>query len=119
MLGRTTTRPRHSAESALGIFDQLGSHIDKADAYRVIGAHAIARRAAIPWRNRGSGAPWSLATSTGSILSEAEVAREMALLLSGHGPGPGCAGLSKHGPHPCLAGWTPDEIWWMWATSIN
>ena len=28
---------RHNAESALGIFDQLGSHLDKADAYRVIG----------------------------------------------------------------------------------
>ncbi len=75
---------RHNAESALAIFDQLGARLDKADAYKVIGMvyretgrHALAEarlRTAI-----------EMATSTGSVLSEAEASREMARLYQGMG----------------------------------
>jgi putative nucleotidyltransferase with HDIG domain len=72
-------KARECAETALRIFDQLGARLDKADAYKVLGAvyretghHAVAEsrlRAAI-----------DLAVETGSVLSEAEASREMALL---------------------------------------
>ena len=75
---------RHSAETALGIFDQLGARLDKADAYKVIGVvfretgrHALAEsrlRAAIDH-----------AVSTGSVLSEAESSRELARLFQAMG----------------------------------
>jgi putative nucleotidyltransferase with HDIG domain len=75
---------KQNAEAALGIFDQLGSKLDKADAYKVIGRayretgrHALAEsrlRAAV-----------ELAVSTGSILSEAEASRELALLYQSMG----------------------------------
>ncbi len=68
-----------NAEAALAIFDQLGSRLDKADAYKVLGMvyretgrHALAEsrlRAAI-----------DQAVGTGSVLSEAEASRELALL---------------------------------------
>jgi tetratricopeptide (TPR) repeat protein len=70
---------RLNAEAALGIFDRLDSRLDKADAYKVIGRvyretgrHALAEarlRAAV-----------DMAVSTGSVLSEAEASRELALL---------------------------------------
>jgi putative nucleotidyltransferase with HDIG domain len=75
---------KQNAEAALGIFDQIGSKLDKADAYKVIGRayretgrHALAEsrlRAAV-----------ELAVSTGSILSEAEASRELALLYQSMG----------------------------------
>jgi putative nucleotidyltransferase with HDIG domain len=75
---------KQNAEAALGIFDQIGSKLDKADAYKVIGRayretgrHALAEsrlRAAV-----------ELAVSTGSILSEAEATRELALLFQAMG----------------------------------
>jgi putative nucleotidyltransferase with HDIG domain len=75
---------KQNAEAALGIFDQLGAKLDKADAYKVIGRvyresgrHALAEsrlRSAI-----------ELAVSTGSILSEAEADRELALLYQAMG----------------------------------
>ncbi len=75
---------KQNAEAALGIFDQIGSKLDKADAYKVIGRayretgrHALAEsrlRAAV-----------ELAVSTGSILSEAEASRELALLFQAMG----------------------------------
>lgn len=77
-------RAKQGAEAALGIFDQIGSKLDKADAYKVIGRayretgrHALAEsrlRAAI-----------DLAVNTGSILSEAEASRELALLYQSMG----------------------------------
>ncbi len=70
---------RHSAESALGIFDQLGSHIDKADAYRVIG-RTYRETGRYPQAESRLRSAMELAVSTGSVLAEAEVAREMALL---------------------------------------
>lgn len=75
---------RQNAEAALGIFDQLGARVDKADAYKVIGIvfretgrHALAEsrlRAAIDH-----------AVSTGSVLSEAESSRELARLFQAMG----------------------------------
>jgi putative nucleotidyltransferase with HDIG domain len=77
-------RARDSAEAALRIFDQLGARLDKADAYKVLGSvyretghHSVAEsrlKAAI-----------DLAVETGSVLSEAEASREMALLLQAMG----------------------------------
>lgn len=77
-------KARDSAEAALRIFDQLGARLDKAGAYKVLGAvyretghHSVAEsrlKAAI-----------DLALETGSVLSEAEASREMALLLQAMG----------------------------------
>ena len=77
-------RAKQNAEAALGIFDQIGSKLDKADAYKVIGRvyretgrHSLAEsrlRAAI-----------ELSVNTGSILSEAETSRELALLYQAMG----------------------------------
>lgn len=77
-------KARDSAEAALRIFDQLGARLDKADAYKVLGSvyretghHSVAEsrlKAAI-----------DLAVETGSVLSEAEASREMALLLQAMG----------------------------------
>jgi tetratricopeptide (TPR) repeat protein len=70
---------RHNVESALGIFDQLGSVMDKADAYRVIGRiyRETGRNPLAESRLRNA---MELAVSTGAILTEAEVARELGLL---------------------------------------
>jgi putative nucleotidyltransferase with HDIG domain len=70
---------RQNAEIALGIFDQLGCRLDKADAYTVIGRvyRETGRPALAESRLRSA---VELAVSTGSILSEAEASREMALL---------------------------------------
>lgn len=67
------------AEAALTIFDQLGAQIDKADAYRVIG---------VVYRETGQPAlaesrltmALGHAEATHAVLSEAEAARELALL---------------------------------------
>jgi putative nucleotidyltransferase with HDIG domain len=68
-----------NAETALGIFDRLGSRLDKADAYKVIGRvyRETGRNALAESRLRSA---VDLAVSTGSILSEAEASRELALL---------------------------------------
>lgn len=75
---------RQNAESALGIFDQLGSTLDKADAYKVIGRvyRETGRHALAESRLRSA---IDLAVSTGSILSEAEADRELALLYQAMG----------------------------------
>jgi putative nucleotidyltransferase with HDIG domain len=77
-------RARDSAEAALRIFDQLGARLDKAGAYKVLGAiyretghHAVAES-----RLR---AAMELALETGSVLGEAEASREMALVLQALG----------------------------------
>src|SRR5437660_423722 len=67
------------AERALAIFDQLGARGTKADAYRVIGAiYRDTGRAALAESRLRSA--MDLAASSGSVLSEAESARELALL---------------------------------------
>jgi putative nucleotidyltransferase with HDIG domain len=75
---------RSNAESALAIFDRLGSRLDKADAYKVIGRvyRETGRLALAESRLR---AALELAVSTGSILSEAEASRELALLFQNMG----------------------------------
>ena len=75
---------RQNAEAALSIFDQLGSRLDKADAYKVIGRvyRETGRHALAESRLRSA---VELAVSTGSILSEAEASRELALLYQSMG----------------------------------
>jgi putative nucleotidyltransferase with HDIG domain len=70
---------RRSAEQALAIFDELHSHIDKADAYKMLGVvfREIGRPALAESRLRVA---LELAASAGSVLSEAEASRELALL---------------------------------------
>jgi len=75
---------RQNAESALGIFDQLGSQLDKADAYRVIG-RAYRETARYPVAESRLKSAMDLAVNTGCLLSEAEVAREMGLLYQAMG----------------------------------
>jgi putative nucleotidyltransferase with HDIG domain len=75
---------RESAEAALAIFDRLGSRLDKADAYRVLGVvyRETGRTALAEARLR---AAIDLAVATGSVLSEAEASRELARLFQGMG----------------------------------
>jgi putative nucleotidyltransferase with HDIG domain len=77
-------KARDSAEAALRIFDQLGARLDKAGAYKVLGAvyretghHSVAE-------SRLKTA-MDLALETGSVLTEAEASRELALLLQAMG----------------------------------
>jgi putative nucleotidyltransferase with HDIG domain len=70
---------KENAEAALGIFDQIGSKLDKADAYKVIGrAYRETGRCALAESRLRAAV--ELAVSTGSVLSEAEASRELALL---------------------------------------
>ena len=75
---------KRSAEEALAIFDQLGSLLDKTDAYRVIGIvyRETGRPALAESRFKSA---IELAGSTGSVLCEAESSRELALLYQGMG----------------------------------
>jgi putative nucleotidyltransferase with HDIG domain len=75
---------RQNAENALAIFDRLGSRLDKADAYKVIGRvyRETGRHALAEARLRSA---VELAVSTGSILSEAEATRELAILYQNMG----------------------------------
>ena len=75
---------RQNAENALGIFDRLGARLDKADAYKVIGRvyRETGRHALAEARLRSA---VELAVSTGSVLSEAEASRELAILYQGMG----------------------------------
>ncbi len=70
---------RSSAETALGLFERLGARLDKSDAYRLLGRvyRETGRTALAESRLRQA---MDLAVSTGSILSEAETSRELALL---------------------------------------
>ncbi len=79
-LGREAfDQARAGAEAALAIFDQLGSRLDKSDAYRIIGLvyRETGRHALSESRLRAS---IDLAVGTGSILSEAEGSRELGRL---------------------------------------
>jgi putative nucleotidyltransferase with HDIG domain len=75
---------RLNAEAALGIFDRLDSRLDKADAYKVIGRvyRETGRHALAEARLRSA---VEMAVGTGSLLSEAEASRELALLYQGMG----------------------------------
>ncbi len=78
-LGRVD-RGLADANVALQVFTQLGSELDKADAYRVIGAgyrRAGQRQLALARLDDAV----ALSEQTGATLSEAEAVRERALLL--------------------------------------
>jgi putative nucleotidyltransferase with HDIG domain len=70
---------REGAEQALAIFDQLGSRLDKSDAYRVLGVvyRETGRAALAEARLR---AAIDVAVGTGAVLSEAESSRELGRL---------------------------------------
>ena len=70
---------RADAEAALRIFDRLGTRLDKADAYKVIGrVYRETGRWALAEARLTTAI--ELAVSTDSVLSEAEASRELALL---------------------------------------
>ncbi len=75
---------RRNAEAALAIFDQLDSRADKSEAYKMIGMvyRETGRPALAESRLRTS---VELAVSAGSVLNEAEAARELALLMQAMG----------------------------------
>jgi tetratricopeptide (TPR) repeat protein len=70
---------RQNAETALAIFDQLGSKLDKADAYKMIG-RVYRETGRYPLAESRLRSALELAVSTGSLLSQAEVSRELAQL---------------------------------------
>lgn len=72
---------RQSAETALGIFDQLGSVLDKADAYRTLG-RTYRETGRYPLAESRLRSAITFAVNTGSVLSEAEASRELALLYA-------------------------------------
>jgi len=75
---------RRNAESALAIFDQIDSRTDKSEAYKTIGMvyRETGRPALAESRLRTA---IELAVSAGSVLNEAEAARELALLMQAMG----------------------------------
>ncbi|MGH7537053.1 MAG: HD domain-containing phosphohydrolase [Gemmatimonadales bacterium] len=83
---------QRNADGALGIFDRIGAQLDKADAYRVIGTvyRETGRLALAEARLR---AAIDLALQTGSVLSEAEASRELALLYQAMGRNRDALGL--------------------------
>ena len=88
---------RQNAESALAVFDQLGSKLDKADAYKVIGRvyretgrHALAE-ARLPL-GRGAGRGHRLGAERSGGVARAGPA------LPGDGPEPGGAGPTQRRP---------------------
>jgi putative nucleotidyltransferase with HDIG domain len=75
---------RGDAEQALAIFDRLGSRLDKADAYKVLGVvYRETGRFALAESRLQSAVEQAVAT--GSVLSEAEASRELARLYQGMG----------------------------------
>ncbi|HLQ22465.1 MAG TPA: HD domain-containing phosphohydrolase [Gemmatimonadales bacterium] len=75
---------RGDAESALRIFDRLGTRLDKADAYKVIGrVYRETGRWALAEARLTTAI--ELAVSTDCVLSEAEASRELALLYQAMG----------------------------------
>jgi len=70
---------KSDAEAALRIFDRLGTRLDKADAYKVIG-RVYRETGQLALAEARLTAAIELAVSTDSVLSEAEASRELALL---------------------------------------
>ncbi len=70
---------RASAEAALSIFNELGSQLDKADAYKMLGV--VFRETGHPTLAEARlRAAIELAVGTGGVLSQAEATRELAIL---------------------------------------
>jgi len=76
---RRYDRAMESAQNALVAFDRIGSQLDKADAYRVIGM-VYRETGRFPLAEARLQAARELAASSASPLSEAEATRELALL---------------------------------------
>ncbi len=72
-------RARADVERALGIFDQLEARFDKADAYRMLGV-VYRGLGQLDVAERHLDRSGALATEAGSVLSQAETSRELALL---------------------------------------
>jgi putative nucleotidyltransferase with HDIG domain len=68
-----------SAERALAIFNEMDSRLDKADAYQIIG-RIYRETGRIQLAESRLRTATELAVATGSVLSEAETARELAML---------------------------------------
>ena len=102
---------KSSAEQALAIFDQLGSQLDKPDVYRVIGTvyRETGRPALAESRLRSA---IDLSATTGSVLSQAEASRELALLYQNDGTQPGSAVAAEHGARPVRPARRPGGRWW-------
>src|SRR6266566_2715338 len=83
---------RHDAEAALAVFDQLGVGSAKADAYRVLGMiyRETGRPALAESRLKSA---IELAVGAGSVLNEAEAARELAVLYQAMGRNQEALGL--------------------------
>jgi putative nucleotidyltransferase with HDIG domain len=83
---------RQAAEEALVLFEKLGARAPKADAYRVIGVvyRETGRPALADARLHDA---IELAVSAGSVLSEAEACRELALLYQTMGRNQEALGL--------------------------
>jgi putative nucleotidyltransferase with HDIG domain len=77
-------RAREGAETALATFERLGSRLDKADAYRVIGM-AYRESGRFTLAESRLRAAQEIAGATGSTLGEAEACRELALLFQATG----------------------------------
>jgi putative nucleotidyltransferase with HDIG domain len=75
---------RTNAEQALAIFDRLGSRIDKADAYKVLGA-VYRETGRFTLAESRLQTAVDQAVATGSVLSEAEASRELARLYQAMG----------------------------------
>jgi putative nucleotidyltransferase with HDIG domain len=75
---------RTNAEQALTIFDRLGSRIDKADAYKVLGA-VYRETGRFTLAESRLQTAVEQAVATGSVLSEAEASRELARLYQAMG----------------------------------
>ncbi len=73
-----------SAEQALGIFNEMDSRIDKADAYQIIG-RIYRETGRIQLAESRLRTAVELAIATGSVLSEAETTRELAMLYQATG----------------------------------
>jgi len=75
---------RRSAEEALSIFDELGTQLAKADAYKMLGMifRETGRPALAESRLRTA---IEVAIATGALLSEAEATRELAILRQSTG----------------------------------
>ncbi|MCU0620872.1 MAG: tetratricopeptide repeat protein [Gemmatimonadales bacterium] len=75
---------RLNAERALAIFNDLGAQLDKPDAYALIG-RVYRATGRVPLAEARLRTAVELARKSSSVLSEAEVSRELALLLQAAG----------------------------------
>jgi len=77
-------RAMENADAALAAFERIGSKLDKADAYRVIGM-VYREMGRLPLAESRLKAAQDLAAGCGSMLSQAEATRELALVYQAMG----------------------------------